>query len=87
MIFIVLAGFGLIFGSFVNALVWRVRQQELGKKDLSVIHGRSQCPHCHHELAAKDLIPLVSWLMLSGRCRYCSRPISRLFPQANAPFV
>jgi leader peptidase (prepilin peptidase) / N-methyltransferase len=44
-------------------------------RDLSIVHGRSMCTHCHHELAAKDLIPVVSYLMLRGRCRYCGKPI------------
>ena len=39
-------------------------------------NGRSACPHCHHTLAAIDLVPLVSYIMLGGRCRYCHKPIS-----------
>ncbi len=82
MIFIVLAVLGLCLGSFVNALVWRIRQQETGKADrkLSIISGRSQCPHCHHELAAKDLVPVLSWLVLRGKCRYCGKAISKQYP-------
>lgn len=38
------------------------------------------CPHCKHELAAKDLIPVLSWLSLGGKCRYCDKPISRQYP-------
>lgn len=38
------------------------------------------CPRCHHELAAKDLIPVVSWLSLRGKCRYCQQPISAQYP-------
>ena len=66
--------FGLILGSFVNALVWRTY---VGK---NVARGRSQCPTCGHQLAAKDLIPLLSWLMLRGRCRYCQAKISLQYP-------
>src|ERR1700712_4728549 len=77
---------GLIFGSFVNAFVWRLHEREslLQKKrkptkkqlsELSILHGRSMCVHCHHELAAKDLVPLFSWLWLRGKCRYCHKPI------------
>src|SRR5436190_6666628 len=80
MIFAVLAVLGLILGSFVNALVWRIHQQELGKKNLPIVNGRSQCPHCHHVLAAKDLVPLFSWLYLRGKCRYCHQPISPMYP-------
>lgn len=90
MIIAMLVVLGLALGSFVNALVWRVHEQdqEAGKKKpnksrlqkLSVSKGRSMCPHCSHELAAKDLVPLFSWLYLRGRCRYCAKPISPQYP-------
>ncbi len=60
---------GLAFGSFVNALVWRLHQ----KRDW--VRERSECPHCHHQLAPKDLVPVLSWLSLGGKCRYCHKPI------------
>lgn len=60
---------GLIFGSFVNALVWRLHE----KRDW--VRGRSECPHCHHVLAPKDLVPVFSWLALGGKCRYCRKRI------------
>jgi prepilin signal peptidase PulO-like enzyme (type II secretory pathway) len=76
---------GLCFGSFSNAAVWRLHEQmeEQGKtkpkkaylERLSISRGRSMCPHCHHELAAKDLVPVLSWLYLKGKCRYCHKPI------------
>lgn len=90
MVILLLAFFGLSLGSFVNALVWRVKQSELkaesrktrAKKDdkLSILSGRSMCPHCRHELAARDLVPVISWLGLRGRCRYCKKPISWQYP-------
>jgi leader peptidase (prepilin peptidase)/N-methyltransferase len=43
--------------------------------ELSITTGRSMCTHCHHPLAAKDLIPVVSYLWLRGKCRYCGKPI------------
>jgi leader peptidase (prepilin peptidase)/N-methyltransferase len=77
-------------GSFVNALVWRIHEQaqESKKKNpdgkylkrLSIRRGRSMCPNCKHTLATKDLVPLVSWLSLKGRCRYCNKPVSRQYP-------
>ena len=77
--------FGLACGSFVNALVWRIHEQESSKKKLkdpklSISKGRSMCPNCHHELAAKDLVPVFSWLSLGGKCRYCKKPISWQYP-------
>lgn len=99
MIFAVLIVLGLCFGSFVNAFVWRLHEQQrladggqplanqpvasrhqLTASDLSVMKGRSMCPQCHHELAAKDLIPVLSWLWLKGKCHYCGKPISAQYP-------
>ncbi len=78
---------GLCFGSFVNALVWRLHQQSLPKKkrvasdtELSIAKGRSMCPHCKHALAWYDLLPIISWLSLFGKCRYCRRSISWQYP-------
>lgn len=86
---------GLVLGSFVNALVWRLHEQvlvsERSKKsrsqvapELSILHGRSMCPNCHHQLAGKDLVPVLSWLWLRGRCRYCRTPISWQYPVVEA---
>jgi len=93
MIIIMLVCFGLVFGSFVDALVWRLRKQDelahpedidkkeklanksLTSHDISMSRGRSMCPQCHHTLAAKDLVPVLSWLSLGGKCRYCRAPI------------
>lgn len=91
MIIAILALVGLVFGSFVNAFVWRLREQELllekKKKPtakqlakFSIMKGRSMCPHCEHMLAAKDLVPVLSWLSLRGKCRYCAKPISWQYP-------
>lgn len=77
---IVLIFLGLSFGSFVNALVWRIHEQQGSKPKtnslkLSIVHGRSMCTHCKHELAWYDLLPVVSWLSLGGKCRYCHEKI------------
>lgn len=63
--YVLLAGVGLIFGSFASATVWRLKSGE------SITRGRSMCPNCKHTLSAPDLVPLFSWLILRGRCRYC----------------
>lgn len=65
---------GLAMGSFVNAWVWRTKE---GK---SVAKGRSMCPDCHHQLSVKDNIPVISYIILRGRCRYCNKPISIQYP-------
>lgn len=71
---VILAFFGLALGSFLNAMSWRIHK----KKDW--VKGRSECDHCKHQLAAKDLVPVLSWLALRGRCRYCKKPISWQHP-------
>lgn len=68
MIIVLLAVIGLIIGSFVNAIVWRLHSGE------SITHGRSMCPNCKHQLHALDLVPVLSWLTLKGKCRYCQQP-------------
>lgn len=89
MIIAVLTLLGLCLGSFVNALVYRLHWQENHPKKAkqaskySIIKGRSLCPNCKHELAAKDLLPVISWLQLRGRCRYCKKPISWQYPSVE----
>lgn len=80
MIILILILLGLCFGSFVNALVWRVYKQEGAKTakqraKYSIANGRSMCTHCRHVLDVKDLIPIFSWVILGGKCRYCHKPI------------
>lgn len=64
---------GASLGSFINCMALRL---PLGQSLL----GRSQCPNCRHKLAATDLVPLLSFFWLRGRCRYCRAPISLLYP-------
>lgn len=85
MIIVVLFLVGLILGSFVNALVWRIHERSRSKKKrankrYSIWQGRSMCPSCGHELATKDLVPVFSWVWLRGKCRYCHKPISAQYP-------
>ena len=65
---------GLCLGSFLNVCIHRLPQRE------SVVHPRSRCPACKKPIAAYDNIPLVSYLLLRGRCRHCGRHISLLYP-------
>jgi prepilin signal peptidase PulO-like enzyme (type II secretory pathway) len=66
--------FGTVIGSFANAVIWRLRTGE------TVVRGRSYCPSCRTTLSASDLIPLLSWLLLRGRCRYCEKEIGAHYP-------
>lgn len=62
--------FGLIFGSFLNVCIYRL------PRGLSVVSPRSACPECHVPIAGFDNIPVLSWLILGGRCRHCRTRIN-----------
>lgn len=66
--------FGLLIGSFLNVVIWRVPRGE------SIIRPPSHCPGCDQPIAPRDNIPVISWLMLRGRCRHCSTRISVRYP-------
>lgn len=90
MVLVFISTLGLIFGSFVNALVWRLHlsldkdgNPKKSKSKYSILNGRSVCPHCKHQLSSVDLIPVVSWAMLRGKCRYCKKPISIQYPMVE----
>lgn len=61
---------GLAFGSFLNVCIYRLPQ------GMSVVHPRSACPGCNQQIAFYDNIPVLSWLLLRGRCRRCKTEIS-----------
>lgn len=61
---------GCCIGSFLNVVVLRLEKEE------DFIRGHSHCVECLHELSWKDLIPVLSWIWLRGKCRYCGRNIS-----------
>jgi len=65
--------FGLIIGSFLNCVIYRLEKEEK-------LTGRSYCPDCKHILEWQDLIPIFSFLFLRGRCRYCHKKISIQYP-------
>lgn len=65
---------GLMVGSFLNVCIDRLPRGE------SILHPASHCQACHHRLAARDLVPLFSYLRLRGRCRYCQAAIPGRLP-------
>jgi len=65
--------FGFIIGSFLNCVLYRLEQEE-------TLYGRSYCPHCKHVLAWFDLVPIISFFLLGGKCRYCLKSISLQYP-------
>lgn len=92
-----LAGlFGLLIGSFLNVVIYRVPKMMQRESDnyvavesgreaphaerFNLMVPRSACPHCGHQITALENIPLVSWLVLRGKCSACQAPISPRYP-------
>ena len=71
---VVLGALGAILGSFLNVVAHRLPLSQ------SVVHPRSRCPHCETQIRALDNIPVLSWLMLGGRCRSCAEAIPARYP-------
>jgi leader peptidase (prepilin peptidase)/N-methyltransferase len=65
---------GLVIGSFLNVVIYRVPLH------MSIVSPRSACPSCHTPILERDNIPVVSWLLLRGKCRTCRNPISVRYP-------
>ena len=67
---IVFFAIGASIFSFLNVIIYRLPRK------IQFVGGSSMCTSCHHELETKDLIPIISWLSLKGKCRYCGEKIS-----------
>lgn len=65
---------GLVIGSFLNVVIWRVPRGE------SIVRPGSHCPGCGQPVAPRDNVPLLSWLLLRGKCRHCGRSIGVRYP-------
>lgn len=74
MVVLLLFLLGLCVGSFLNVVIERL------PKGRGVVGGRSRCPDCDHVLSGRDLVPLLSFVVLRGRCRYCGQKISWQYP-------
>ncbi len=70
--------FGSLIGSFLNVVIYRVPRGE------SIVYGRSHCPKCNTKIKIYDLIPVLSWFFLKGKCRYCKDLISFSYPAIEA---
>lgn len=73
-----LFAFGACMGSLANVLVYRM------PRGLNVVTPPSACPHCHTRLTWRENIPILGWLLLRGRCRFCKSPISAEYPLVEA---
>jgi leader peptidase (prepilin peptidase)/N-methyltransferase len=69
---------GLAVGSFLNVVVWRAPRGE------SVVRPASACPRCGHAIRRRDNVPVLSWVLLRGRCRDCGEPIAARYPLVEA---
>ncbi|MCC3143722.1 prepilin peptidase [Halanaerobium sp. Z-7514] len=65
---------GLIVGSFLNVVIYRLPEEK------SIVNPPSHCPHCNNRLKVIDLVPVLSYLMTGGKCRYCGTGISIQYP-------
>ena len=72
------AGLGLVVGSFLNVVIHRVPRDE------SIVRPRSRCPECDTTISPRDNIPVLSWVLLRGRCRHCQARISARYPLIEA---
>lgn len=70
--------FGAVIGSFLNVLIYRLPNDE------SLIYPSSRCPHCQHKLAWYELIPIASYFIQGGKCKYCRSKISIQYPIIEA---
>lgn len=70
--------YGACVGSFLNVVIYRMPQ------GISIVKPRSSCPGCKHTLAGYDNVPVLGWLWLGGKCRYCKAPISVQYPLIEA---
>lgn len=74
MIYLISFVLGLVVGSFINAFIWRLKNKK------NFINARSICPLCKNKLAFYDLIPIISFIILGGKCRKCAKKISLQYP-------
>ncbi len=70
--------YGVVVGSFLNVCIYRIPKGE----NIAIV--RSHCMKCNHQLKWYDNIPLLSWMILGGKCRYCKSPISPQYPIIEA---
>lgn len=70
--------FGACIGSFLNVVIYRI------PAGVSLVHPPSRCPKCSHRLGKTENVPILGWLWLKGRCRWCTTPISPRYPAVEA---
>lgn len=76
--YLIVLAFGLIIGSFLNVCIYRI------PRNLSLVLPSSRCPSCEKPIRARDNIPVLSYLILGGKCRFCGQGISLRYPLVEA---
>ena len=76
--YVVVVAYGLVFGSFLNVVIYRL------PREMSLVRPRSHCPSCGALVRWFDNVPLISFLLLGGRCRRCRAPIPWRYPLVEA---
>ena len=66
--------FGTLIGSFLNVCIYRIPKKE------TIVYGHSHCMSCQKEIKWYDLVPVISYLILGGKCRYCKEKLSLQYP-------
>lgn len=77
-LYIIIFLYGIVIGSFLNVVIYRVPKKE------NIVSTRSHCMNCGYQLKWYDLIPLFSWIFLGGKCRNCGERISVQYPMIEA---
>lgn len=78
LIYLIVFSFGACIGSFLNVVIYRLPAK------ISLIYPPSRCPKCLHPLGTTENIPVMGWLWLQGKCRWCQTPISARYPFIEA---
>lgn len=78
MVYLLIFVLGLIGGSFLNSFIYSL------EKDKPITRVHSECPKCGHSLGVFDLVPLLSFIFLKGKCKYCGKRISTQYPLVEA---
>jgi len=73
--------FSAIIGAYCTTIDYRIRQ------DLPLVTKNCFCPFCHHKLSGFHQIPVISWVLLGGKCHYCKKPIPARYPLIEAGFI
>lgn len=80
-LFVFSAAFGCIIGAYFGTVEYRIRQDE------PMATSHCHCPQCRHTLAPLHQIPIISWVVLGGRCYYCKAPIPKRYPLIEGGFL